>query len=268
MFALATFCFVVCCTSPFLTWAKPLESQTSALQHISESTYPDSNFDLFEGDIAGINGFDVLAGQEPKNAIVYENLLWPNGVVYYSIADNFTTTELDIITQAINEYETKTCIRFVERSDQLDYVYIEKTGAGCYSYIGRIGVAQTVSLDSGCFNDGLPGTAIHELMHALGFFHEQSRTDRDDYIIINYPNIQPGTEANFLSYGPDVIQYLGASYDYGSVMHYGAYSFPIDPSIPTIITRQPGVEIGQRKGFSEVDIFKLNALYKCNPAQE
>ncbi|KZS17670.1 putative Metalloendopeptidase [Daphnia magna] len=241
MFALATFCFVVCCTSPFLTWAKPLESQTSALQHISESTYPDSNFYLFEGDIAGINGFDVLAGQEPKNAIVYENLLWPNGVVYYSIADNFTTTELDIITQAINE---------------------------CYSYIGRIGVAQTVSLDSGCFNDGLPGTAIHELMHALGFFHEQSRTDRDDYIIINYPNIQPGTEANFLSYGPDVIQYLGASYDYGSVMHYGAYSFPIDPSIPTIITRQPGVEIGQRKGFSEVDIFKLNALYKCNPAQE
>ncbi len=87
-----------------------------------------------------------------------------------------------------------------------------------------------------------------------------------------------GTEANFLSYGPDVIQYLGASYDYGtlktfifilmrtfiyvswdfgahyqgSVMHYGAYSFGIDPSIPTIITRQPGVEIGQRRGFSEV----------------
>lgn len=45
-----------------------LESQTSALQHISESTYPDSNFDLFEGDIAGINGFDVLAGQEVKQA--------------------------------------------------------------------------------------------------------------------------------------------------------------------------------------------------------
>ncbi|KAI9558693.1 hypothetical protein GHT06_015482 [Daphnia sinensis] len=241
MLPLAVFCLVVCCTSPLLTLAKPLERQASALQHISESTYPDSNFDLFEGDIAGINGFDVLAGQEPKNAIVYENLLWPNGVVYYSIADNFTTTELDIITQAINE---------------------------CYSYIGRIGVAQTVSLDSGCFNDGLPGTAIHELMHALGFFHEQSRTDRDDYVIVNYPNIQPGTEANFLSYGPDVIQYLGASYDYGSVMHYGAYSFPIDPSIPTIITRQPGAEIGQRRGFSEVDIFKLNALYKCNRVQE
>lgn len=40
------------------------------------------------------------------------------------------TTELDIIAEAINEYETKTCIRFVLRSDQIDYVYIEKTGAG------------------------------------------------------------------------------------------------------------------------------------------
>ena len=62
----------------------------------------------------------------------------------------------------------------------------------CYSYIGRIGVAQTVSLDDNCFNDGLPGTAIHELLHAVGFFHEQSRTDRDDYVIINYSNVQPG----------------------------------------------------------------------------
>lgn len=53
-------------------------------------------------------------------------------------------------------------------------------------------MAQTVSLDSGCLSGGLPGTAIHELLHALGFFHEQSRTDRDDYVIINYSNIQPG----------------------------------------------------------------------------
>lgn len=62
----------------------------------------------------------------------------------------------------------------------------------CYSYIGRIGVGQVVSLDSTCFNGGLPGTTIHELMHAVGFFHEQSRTDRDDYVSINYPNIQLG----------------------------------------------------------------------------
>lgn len=46
-------------------------------------------------------------------------------------------------------------------------------------------------------------------------------------------------------------------------MHYGAYSFGIDPTIPTIITRQPGVEIGQRRGFSEVNV-SLNHMRILN----
>jgi len=58
--------------------------------------------------------------------------------------------------------------------------------------VGRIGGKQELSIGNGCeYSD----TIKHELMHALGFFHEQSRTDRDDHVIIYPDNIQAG---NFL----------------------------------------------------------------------
>ena len=66
---------------------------------------------------------------------------------------------------------------------------------------------------------------MHELMHAAGFWHEQSRADRDDYITINWKNIQKGMEYNFLKYDLRKIDHLGAQYDTCSVMHYGAYAF-------------------------------------------
>ena len=66
---------------------------------------------------------------------------------------------------------------------------------------------------------------MHELMHAAGFWHEQSRADRDEHITINWSNIQSGMEFNFLKYDLRKIDHLGAKYDTCSVMHYGAYAF-------------------------------------------
>ncbi|XP_046645178.1 zinc metalloproteinase nas-13-like isoform X1 [Daphnia pulicaria] len=222
---------------------------------------PEINPDLFEGDIFGI---------ESKNAVRDPALLWPGGIVYYTIDTGFTAEELATLADAFAQYEANSCIRFIVRNKEKDYVIVQKTGGGCYSSVGMVGGSQTLSLDSNCFRctetGCLSGTPIHEFLHALGFYHEQSRTDRDDYVTINYENIQPGYESNFDSYSQDVIQHLGAPYDYGSVMHYGAYGFAVDPTIPTIIVPD-GVSIGQRVGFSEVDLFKLNALYEC-PAKK
>ena len=66
---------------------------------------------------------------------------------------------------------------------------------------------------------------MHELMHAAGFWHEQSRADRDEFISVQWDNIKSGMEFNFLKYDLRKIDHLGAEYDTCSVMHYGAYAF-------------------------------------------
>ena len=55
-------------------------------------------------------------------------------------------------------------------------------GGGCWSYVGRYYRDQDVSLDSGCQWGTTP---LHEVMHALGFWHEQQRPDRDNHVTIN-----------------------------------------------------------------------------------
>lgn len=67
----------------------------------------------------------------------------------------------------------------------------------CWSYVGRFGGTQIVSLqppdEKGPNCLGSEGRAIHELLHALGIFHEQSRADRDKFVKIHLENVIPGT---------------------------------------------------------------------------
>lgn len=84
--------------------------------------------------------------------------------------------------------------RFRQKTDQdVDYISILGNGRGCRSYVGRRGGKQEVNLATGiCFKR--VGIAIHELMHVLGFTHEQNRIERDDYITVEWDNIQEGTQ--------------------------------------------------------------------------
>ena len=81
--------------------------------------------------------------------------------------------------------------------------------------VGRTGRQQDLSLGNGCV---YTGTIIHEFLHAIGFYHEQSRPDRDSFIRINWGNIQSGREHNFNK--QTNINSLGVKYDAKSVMHY------------------------------------------------
>ena len=61
---------------------------------------------------------------------------------------------------------------------------------------------------------------LHELGHAIGFWHEQTRPDRDDYIKVVTANIIPGFEDQFVKYSREKVDSLGVPYDYNSIMHY------------------------------------------------
>lgn len=177
-------------------------------------------------------------------------------------------------------YHNSTCVKFEARTnDDLDYIYIYP-GLGCASLVGKVGRMQPVLLGRGCVYSGI---VEHELMHATGFWHEQSRADRDSFVKINWDNIergkentkQPnrlstnqlivssGMEYNFAKLSLREITHLGEPYDYNSVMHYGSHAFAKGFGA-TISPLKDGVSIGQRRGLSETDIKKINKLYKCN----
>lgn len=119
--------------------------------------------------------------------------------------------------------------------------------------------------ESGCFR---LYTIVHEFIHALGYYHMQSATERDHYVKIVWENIQTGTEGNFNKYEADRISQYGVEYDYGSVMHYSSTAFSINGSATIVPLRDLGDEImGQRLRMSDKDIARLNNKY-CPPPRE
>ncbi|XP_073397928.1 astacin-like metalloendopeptidase [Dendrobates tinctorius] len=191
---------------------------------------------------------------------------WPkssSGVVIipYTLSADYSSADSAVIRSAIQEYSSLTCIRFVERKTETDYIQIRSVD-GCWSYLGRIGGSQDLSLlNPGCVSKGI---VQHELNHVLGFVHEHTRSDRDTYVDIIWRYIADVYQSNFEKFLPDTNN-LGLQYDYTSVMHYGKFAFTNVPEQPTIVPKpDASVPIGQRYGLSSLDLVKINRLYQCD----
>ncbi|XP_008583550.1 PREDICTED: meprin A subunit beta, partial [Galeopterus variegatus] len=167
-----------------------------------------------------------------------------------------------VILNAFERYRLKTCIDFKPWDGEDNYISVIK-GSGCWSSVGNTHVGrQELSIGENC--DRI-ATVQHEFLHALGFWHEQSRSDRDDYVMIIWDRIESGKEHNFNIYSDQESDSLNVPYDYTSVMHYSKTAFQ-NGSEPTIVTRISDFEdvIGQRMDFSDADLSKLNQLYNCS----
>ncbi|GMU11532.1 Dot/Icm T4SS effector LegP [Corallococcus caeni] len=182
-------------------------------------------------------------------------------LVPYTLSSNLSTKAKAAINAAIADYTRLTCVRFVPRVNQPNYVQFFDGGGGqCYSHFGmRNDGMQKLSVGDYC---DVKGVVLHGMNHTLGFSHEISRPDRDRYVTIEVNKVK--REMLFYFTIDPQIDTQGLPYDYGSIMHYPRNAFSTDGS-RTITTKDPKAQstIGQRVGLSKLDIQKINKLYKC-----
>ena len=211
---------------------------------------------VIEGDI-------ILPPGSPLAGTLNFNL-WPDGIVPYEFNANVTSVNQNAMRDAMDEWESVAGLHFIPRTNESNYLHIQNS-TGNSSFVGMIGGGQTVNI----FNWNFKYIMAHELAHALGVWHEQSRTDRGGFVQINTQNIQSGFAHNFNiqssseAFGP---------YDFESIMHYGRCAFSIggggqscSTATQTITVLPPNqswqTQIGQRTHLSDGDKASMAWLY-------
>ncbi len=180
---------------------------------------------------------------------------WPNGVVPYVI--DAAMANQARIADAVNHWNTNLSgyVRLIPRTTETAYIRFAVAAPGtCSSYVGYYRYAgQPVNIGDYCST----GNVIHEIGHALGLYHEHTRSDRDTYVRIQTQNADPASITNFNMVSNSLNP---TAYDYNSIMHYGTHAFSVNGQ-PTIVTKPDGIYIGQRSSLSANDIAGVKIMY-------
>ncbi|CAB4063010.1 unnamed protein product [Lepeophtheirus salmonis] len=212
------------------------------------------------------------AAMYSRNFIGGRSNRWPNGIVPYTVSSvslqvkdklswiQFSTFRIEHVSNLLKEQMKR--IMYIFSRVKVDAMLILATIVG----------EQEVSFTYRAM--AYLGIVVHELLHILGFGHEQTRADRDQYVTINWGNIQSGTYSNFwralgeneaasIPYCGNVgiDQYdscyagfrtstFGMAYDYGSVMHYGLTYFSTNGQNTMSLKKSTTARIPNRSGMT------------------
>ena len=240
-------------------------AQTIQVERVGESL-------IWQGDILITE--DMLAQMGRQGAAIQgADYRWPNAIIPYILRPEHPK-RAEII-QAMTLIRDRTNICFKPREEEPDAIYFDSRSRGPVP-IGRIGRERRIPRQNGentVFQGEVQsvgigpeytfGNIIHVICHAIGLLHEHTRQDRNQYVQINWSNIEQGKRGRFQTYnsGMDI-----GTYDYASIMHFpsdahGIRSCPTCPRAETITPTQSGVSIGQRTQLSSGDIAAINRLY-------
>uniref|UniRef100_A0A8R1DY38 Zinc metalloproteinase n=1 Tax=Caenorhabditis japonica TaxID=281687 RepID=A0A8R1DY38_CAEJA len=228
---------------------------------------------LYQGDIA------MVSRSKSKRAVIRQKHKKWKLPMPYSFDRNFPRRSRQRVLEAMRFWTEKTCVTFQENAFVYPHVRIFE-GNGCWSFVGKQASLreQSLSLEPSCTDHVF--VIAHEIAHTLGFFHEHARVDRDNFISIDYSNVNPNltfafakvpthqipTELFIFQETEKQLDQLNAPYEYGSVMHYSIDQFAVNSNRPVIYARDKkyAQAMGNRMRATFQDVSRMNDLYNCH----
>jgi len=212
----------------------------------------------------------------------YAGGTWFDGQISYCFAPNISAITKDAFKISVKRLsDIVPCVNFTEIESvgqpegpqcvSVPSIVVQDHMPGCWSFVGQVSgrpgcepkdfiqKSQPLNLGEGC---AFVGEIQHQLGHALGMTHETARGDRDRYIYWHKENMPPGSFDTLFPKGSS--DFNETAYDVLSLMHFGAFDF----STNGLITIEPNETmlthfIGQRVGYSQLDIEHIGELYGC-----
>jgi hypothetical protein len=241
---------------------KLLDETGSAFPEVTKEEFIQANKDtgIPVYPLTGMSAYPEKNNTKAVGRNPNQNMFW--SMLRYTFHKDLSPYQRQRISDAISYIERLTNVRFYNATNEpvrdpqygFDYPYVEFTPSDKNnSPVGRIGKKQVLNLVN--FDRG---TITHEICHALGLFHEQSRADRDSYVTVNYNNIKKEDHHNFNKETRNY--YMIGGFDFNSIMLYGSYDFAIDRSKPTM-TKKDGSTFTDNYSLSDMDRMFLNRFY-------